>query len=104
LVATETKPLVHLYLRRGAMEESKQSGSVAEWETLIERDPQAREYNYEHFRTEHFLADLRRLVRGEGVQPGQEAPDFELESTKEERVRLSALRGRPVVLRFVSFT
>jgi hypothetical protein len=86
------------------MEESEQSGSVAEWETVFERDPQAREYNYEHFRTGHFVADLRRLVRGEGVRPGEEAPDFELESTEGERVRLSALRGRPAVLRFASFT
>jgi hypothetical protein len=86
------------------MEGTKQSGSTAEWETVFERDPRAREYNYEHFRTRHFLADLRRLVRGEGVWPGQEAPDFELESTKRERVRLSALRGKPVVLRFASFT
>jgi cytochrome oxidase Cu insertion factor (SCO1/SenC/PrrC family) len=86
------------------MEESQQNGSAAEWETLFERDPQAREYNYEHFRTRHFLVDLRRLVRGEGVRPAQVAPDFELESTKGERVRLSALRGKPVVLRFASFT
>ena len=86
------------------MEESKQSGSAAERETLFERDPRAREYNYEHYQTRHFLADLRRLVHGEGVRPGQEAPDFELESTKGERVRLSALRGRPVALRFASFT
>ncbi len=86
------------------MKESEQSGSAAAWETLFERDPRAREYNYEHFRTKHFVADLRRLVRGEGVRPGEEAPDFELESTKGERVRLSALRGKPVVLRFASFT
>ncbi len=86
------------------MEESEQSGSVAEWATLFERDLRVREYNYEHFRTKHFVADLRRLVRGEGVRPGEEAPDFELESTKGERVRLSALRGKPVVLRFASFT
>jgi peroxiredoxin len=38
------------------------------------------------------------------VPPGHEAPDFELESTERARVRLSALRGGLVVLRFVSFT
>jgi hypothetical protein len=78
--------------------------TVAERAADLQRDRQVREYNYEHFRTGHFVADLRRLLRGMGVRPGQEAPDFELESTKGERVRLSALRGRPVVLRFASFT
>jgi peroxiredoxin Q/BCP len=34
------------------------------------------------------------------VDVGQEAPDFELESDSGERVRLSALRGSPVVLYF----
>jgi len=62
------------------------------------------EYNYEHFRPKHLLADLWKTLRGEGIQPGEEAPDFELESTEGERVRLSELRGQPVVLRFGSFT
>jgi len=34
------------------------------------------------------------------VQEGQEAPDFELASDSGERVRLSDLRGKPVVLYF----
>jgi peroxiredoxin Q/BCP len=34
------------------------------------------------------------------VEEGQEAPDFELPSDTGERVRLSGLRGRPVVLYF----
>ncbi len=62
------------------------------------------EYNYEHFRPKHLLADLWKTIRGEGIQPGEEAPDFDLESTEGERVSLSALRDRPVVLRFGSFT
>ena len=62
------------------------------------------EYNYEHFRPKHLLADLWKTVRGEGLQPGSEVPDFELESTEGDRVRLSELRGQPVVLRFGSFT
>lgn len=65
-----------------------------------ESQQQLREYNYEHFRSRHLLEDLWRTVRGEGIQPGSEAPDFELESTEGERVRLSTLRGRPVVLHF----
>ena len=62
------------------------------------------EYNYEHFRPKHLLADLWKTIRGEGRQPGEEAPDFDLESTEGERVSLSALRDHPVVLRFGSFT
>lgn len=65
---------------------------------------QLREYNYEHFWLKHLLADLWRTARGEGVQPGSEAPDFELETTGGERVRLSASRGRPVLLHFGSAT
>ncbi len=61
-------------------------------------------YNYEHFWLKHLLADLWRTAQGEGVPPGSEAPDFELESTEGERVRLSALRGQPVLLHFGSAT
>ncbi|CAA9572501.1 MAG: hypothetical protein AVDCRST_MAG19-2937 [uncultured Thermomicrobiales bacterium] len=63
-----------------------------------------RDYNYAHFRTKHFVADLARSVRGDGVPPGAEAPDFELPAATGEWVRLSALRGGPVVLHFGSGT
>jgi cytochrome oxidase Cu insertion factor (SCO1/SenC/PrrC family) len=62
------------------------------------------EYNYAHFQTKHFLADLKRSQEGYGVQPGKEAPDFELEDTDGNRVRLSELRGKPVLLHFGSYT
>ena len=62
------------------------------------------DYNYEHFRTKHFLADLRTTMRGGGVQPGEEAPDFDLEAADGQRFRLSALRGTPVLIHFGSFT
>ncbi len=62
------------------------------------------EYNYEHFRPKHLLADIWKTIRSEGLQPGAQAPDFEMETTEGERVRLSELRGRPVVVRFGSFT
>ncbi len=65
---------------------------------------QLNEYNYEHFRPKHLLADVWKTIRGEGLQPGSDAPDFEMETTEGGQVRLSELRGRPVVLRFGSFT
>ena len=78
--------------------------TTAAWETEQAREDHLREYNFEHFKTKHFLADLGRTLRSAGIHPGEEAPDFELESTDGERVRLSALRGRPVVLHFGSIT
>ena len=65
---------------------------------------QLSEYHYEHFRPKHMLADLWRSVRGEGLQPGSDAPEFELETTEGDRLRLSTLRGRPVLLHIGSFT
>ena len=60
--------------------------------------------NYARYRRGHQLADFERTWRGQGVRPGQEAPDFELASATGERIRLSALHGRPVVLHFGSLT
>ncbi len=65
---------------------------------------QLSEYHYEHFRPKHLFADLWRSVLGEGLQPGSEAPDFELETTEGDWMQLSALSGRPVLLRIGSFT
>jgi len=35
------------------------------------------------------------------ITPGEPAPDFELEDVQGNRIRLSELRGRPVVLSFL---
>lgn len=78
--------------------------SATEWVAARERERLLERYNYPHFRTGRFLADLLRSIRGDGVQPGEEAPDFDLETTDGARVRLSELRGQPVLLRFVSIT
>jgi len=77
---------------------------TAEAQATTRDNRQLRKYNYEHFWLKHLLADLWRTVRGEGVQPGSETPDFELESTEGNRVRLSELRGSPVLLHLGSAT
>ncbi|HNY66067.1 MAG TPA: redoxin domain-containing protein [Deltaproteobacteria bacterium] len=62
------------------------------------------EYNYEHFTRDAALRDVRATVAKRGIGPGCPAPDFELEDTEGGRVRLSDLKGRPVLLRFGSIT
>ena len=67
-------------------------------------ETQLRRYNYQHFWIKHLLADLWRSARGRGLTPGVEAPDFELEATDGTTVRLSELRGQPLLLHFASET
>jgi hypothetical protein len=62
------------------------------------------DHNFEHYRLRHLAAELLRTLRGDGVLPGDEAPDFDLETTDGGRLRLSDLRGRPVLMHFVSYT
>lgn len=67
---------------------------------LVDRLDPIDDFNFRHFRMRHMVAELLRP----GVLPGSQAPDFELSSTDGERVRLSHLRGQPVLLHFVSYT
>jgi len=62
------------------------------------------DFNFRHFRMRHMLAELLRGAADHVVVPGQPAPDFALEGARGERVRLLDLRGRPVLLHFVSYT
>lgn len=62
------------------------------------------EYNFPHFRTRHLLRDGRRTLTDRGIRPGELAPDFELPQVGGAIVRLGALRGRPVLLHFGSFS
>ncbi len=62
------------------------------------------EYNLKHFRTKHLLKDGQRTVQRWGVSPGEMAPDFELPRADGGSLRLSDLRGRPVLLHFGSIT
>src|SRR5690606_38451353 len=66
----------------------------------IERE----EYNFRHFRTKHLLKDAQATIRGNGMRPGELAPDFELLRSDGGTLRLSELRGRPVLLHFGSRT
>ncbi|MGZ8512991.1 MAG: peroxiredoxin family protein [Candidatus Limnocylindria bacterium] len=67
---------------------------------LIDTLDPREDFNFRHFRMRHMVAELLRP----GLAPGAEAPDFELRSTDVSRMRLSDLRGRPVLLHFVSYT
>ena len=77
---------------------------IGDFRTATTDPRELRRYNYKHFWLKHLFADLLRTARGEVVRPGSEAPDFELETTGAERMRLSELRGRPVLLHFGSAT
>jgi hypothetical protein len=62
------------------------------------------DYNFQHFRTKHLLSDMQATLEQRGVPPGALAPEFELPRVDGVAVRLSELRGRPVLLHFGSFT
>ena len=62
------------------------------------------EYNFEHFRTKHLLADMQATFAKQGIQPGELAPDFEIPRVGGGSVRLSNLRDKPVLLHLGSYT
>ncbi len=73
--------------------------------TLNQKEP-LDAYNFKHFRTKHLLQDGKRTLTDHGILPGEIAPDFELPRSDADRgtLRLSELRGQPVILHFGSFT
>lgn len=62
------------------------------------------DYNFDHFRRRHLLADVRRTLQTSGIRPGAEAPRFELPRVDGAPVRLGDLRGKPVLLHFGSYS
>lgn len=62
------------------------------------------EYNYPHFHPSLLAKDAWLTMKTKGPEPGEWAPDFELQDTDDTRWRLSELRGRPVALIFGSGT
>jgi thiol-disulfide isomerase/thioredoxin len=62
------------------------------------------DFNFRHFRMRHMAAELLRTVRTDSTLLGRTAPDFELETTTGETLRLGDLRGAPVLLHFASYT
>jgi hypothetical protein len=67
-----------------------------------ERHQPAQEYNFAHFRPKHLFQDVSKTIRGDGIAPGGLAPDFELPRAGGGAIRLSDLRGKPVLLHFGS--
>lgn len=59
-----------------------------------------KEYNYDHYTRQDALMDARGTLSGKGIGPGCIAPDFELQDTDGNTIRLGDLKGRPVLLRF----
>ncbi len=62
------------------------------------------DYNYEHFRTKHYVLDVQGTLTARGIKPGELAPDWELVDAMGGSLRLSALRGTPALLHFGSIT
>ena len=81
-----------------------QSIEVAQRFVNLENKMSLDEYNFEHFRAKHLLSDAQATIEKRGIQPGEVAPDFELPRIGGGTLRLSELRGKPVLLHFGSFT
>ncbi len=62
------------------------------------------DYNLAHFRTKYLLQDFKRTLADRGILPGQPAPDFALPRVGGGQLRLSDLRGGPILLHFGSTT
>jgi AhpC/TSA family len=71
---------------------------------IVSRLDPDHDFNFRHFRMRHMIAELIRTYRGVGTTPGLEAPGFSLPTTDGTTLNLRDLRGKPVLLHFVSYT
>ncbi len=62
------------------------------------------DYNYAQFRRHHLVEEVAAVVRLQGVRPGAPAPEFELPRVGGGTLSMAALRDRPTLLHFGSFT
>jgi thiol-disulfide isomerase/thioredoxin len=74
------------------------------WRDLVDSLDPVDDFNFRHFRMRHMIAELVRSYEGMGIPIGREAPDFTLETTDGRPLHLHELRGRPVLVHFVSYT
>jgi cytochrome oxidase Cu insertion factor (SCO1/SenC/PrrC family) len=81
-----------------------QAPGAAELFSTLENHVSSNDYNYEHYRTKHLIKDVWMTLTDSGVHPGVLAPDFTLVEAGGEHMRLSDLRGKPVLLHFGSYT
>ena len=62
------------------------------------------DYNYAEFRRHHLVEEAAAVVGLHGLRPGAPAPDFALPRVGGGTLSMAALRDRPTLLHFGSFT
>ncbi len=62
------------------------------------------DYNYAEFRRHHLVEEVAAAVGLHGLGPGAPAAEFELPRVGGGTLSLAALRDRPTLLHFGSFT
>jgi hypothetical protein len=70
----------------------------------LDRAEEPADYNFAHFRTKHLVQDAEGTLVRRGIAPGEIAPDWELPRAGGGTLRLSDLRGKPVLLHFGSYS
>ncbi len=71
--------------------------------TALDENEKSANYNFDHFKPSILIHDLKRTVKAQGIGAGELAPDFELPEV-DGAIRLSDLRGKPLILHFGSYS
>lgn len=81
------------------MTQNGRRGEYRHWVGVLNQGPLISATNV--FRIEHMLAARPSTASAQSVHPdvGDVAPDFEVQRTDGHSIRLSELRGKPVILR-----